>query len=116
MVKKTDFNSKITELEAETPIITCLATNSELTVVEKKIPDVSTLVTQKISDIEKKIIDHDDDKYMTTPEFNTLAADVFNARLKQANLITKRDLDTEFKKIMTELLKIKVNTCLLKIN
>ena len=39
----------------------------------------------KISDIEKKITDHDHDKYITTPEFNTLAASVFNARLAQAN-------------------------------
>ena len=43
----------------------------------------------KISDTEKKITDHVHDKYITTPEFNTLAARVFNARLPQANLITK---------------------------
>ena len=30
---------------------------------------------------------------MTTPEFNTLAADVFNARLTQAYLITKTYFD-----------------------
>ena len=35
----------------------------------------------KISDIEKKITDHYHDKYITTLEFNTTAADVFNARL-----------------------------------
>ena len=34
-----------------------------------------------MSDIEKKIIDHNHDKYNTTPEFNTLAVDVFNGRL-----------------------------------
>ena len=33
---------------------------------------------------------------MTTPEFNTLAANVFNARLAQANWITKTDFDTKF--------------------
>ena len=32
-------------------------------------------------------------KYITTPEFNTLAADIFNARLAQANLITKTEFD-----------------------
>ena len=32
-------------------------------------------------------------KYITTSEFNTLAADIFNARLAQANLITKTDFD-----------------------
>ena len=33
------------------------------------------------------------DKYITAPEFNTLAASVFNARLGHANLITKTDFD-----------------------
>ena len=48
----------------------------------------------KISDIEKKITDHNHDKYITTPEFNTLAADVFNARLAtQTDLIRKPELD-----------------------
>ena len=35
--------------------------------------------------------DHNHDRYITTPEFNTLAASVANARLAQANLITKTD-------------------------
>ena len=49
----------------------------------------------KITDIEKKLTDHNHDKYITTPEFNTLAADVFNARLAQANLVTKTDFDAK---------------------
>ena len=49
----------------------------------------------KITDIEKKLIDRNHDKYITTPEFNTLAADVFNARLTQANLISKTDFDAK---------------------
>ena len=47
----------------------------------------------KVNEIEKKLTDHDHDKYITTPEFITLAADVFNARLVQANLVTKTDFD-----------------------
>ena len=43
----------------------------------------------KITELEKKLTDHNHDKYITTPEFNTLAADVFNARLAQATLVTK---------------------------
>ena len=43
--------------------------------------------------LEKKVIDHNHDKYITTPEFNTLTASVFNARLAQANLTTKTDFD-----------------------
>ena len=99
MVKKTDFNTKVTEIEGKIPSITVLATNSELTAVENKIPGVSSLVKNtdyntKISDIEKKIIDHNYDKYNTTPEFNILAADVFNARLSaQTDLVRKPEFD-----------------------
>ena len=44
LVKKTDLNAKITEIENKIPCITGLATNSALTAVENKIPDVSSLV------------------------------------------------------------------------
>ena len=52
-------------------------------------------MTQKNTEIEKKLADHNHDKYITTPEFNTLAADVFNERLIQANLIAKTDFDAK---------------------
>ena len=45
----------------------------------------------KITEIEKKLTDHNHDKYITTPYFNALAADAFNERLAHANLITKTD-------------------------
>ena len=98
LVQKIDFNAKITEVEDRIPSITGLATSSALTAVDNKIPDVSNLVKKtdydtKISDIEKKITDHYHEKYITTPEFTTLAAYVFNARLAQANVITKTDFD-----------------------
>ena len=54
-----------------------------------------TVCDTKISDIEKKITDHGHDKYITTPEFNTIAANVFNAKLAQANLITKTDFNAK---------------------
>ena len=68
--------------------------------VENKIPNIGSLVKKvhhntKITEIEKKRTDHNHDKYITTPEFNTLAADVFNARLAQANLITKTYFDAK---------------------
>ena len=47
----------------------------------------------KITEIEKKLTDHNHDTYITTPEFNTLTADVFNARLVLFNLITETDFD-----------------------
>ena len=49
----------------------------------------------KISGIEKKIADNDHDKYIATPEFNTMATNVFNARLAQANVIIKTDFDAK---------------------
>ena len=54
-------------------------------------PSVSSLVKKadydtKITEIENTLNDHNHDKYITTPKFNTLAADDFNARLAQANL------------------------------
>ena len=47
----------------------------------------------KITEIEKKLTDHNHDKYITTSEISTLAADVFNARLAQASLVTKTNFD-----------------------
>ena len=49
----------------------------------------------KITELEKKLTDHNHDKLITTPEFNNLAAGVFNARLAQANLITGTDFDAK---------------------
>ena len=80
----TDFfqKAKFTELENKIPDISNLETKTVLTAVENKIPSVSNLVNKtnynaKITEIEIKLIDHNHDKYITTPEFNTLAADVF---------------------------------------
>ena len=42
---------------------------------------LSNMHNTKITDIENKLDNHNLDKYIATPEFNTLAADVFNARL-----------------------------------
>ena len=71
-----------------------------MTAVENKIPNISSVVEKteydtKITEIEKKLTDHNHDKYITTPEFNNLASDVFNARLAQANLMTKTDFDAK---------------------
>ena len=44
---------------------------------------------RKISELEKKIINHKHDKYITTSKFNKLTAEKFAARLAQANLIRK---------------------------
>ena len=98
----TDFvkKAKLTELENKIPDVSSLATKAALTAVENKILSVSNLVKKtdyntKITEIEKKLTDHNHDKCITTPEFNTLAVDVFNARLAQANLIIKTDFDAK---------------------
>ena len=49
----------------------------------------------KITDIENKLTNHNQDKYIDTSEFNKLATDVFIARVAQANLITKTDFDAK---------------------
>ena len=77
-----------------------MATKNALTAVENKIPSVTSLVKKtdydtKISALEKKLTYHNHEKYITTPEFHTSAADVFNARLAEANLITKIDFDAK---------------------
>ena len=91
--------AKLTKLENKISNVSSLATKTALAAVESKIPSVSnfkkTDYNTKTSELEKKLIDHNHDKYITTPKFNTLAADVFNARLAQANLITKTDFDAK---------------------
>ena len=101
LVKKTDYDIKLTELENKIPDVSNLATKTALTAGENKIPSISSLVKKKtdydsnICELEEKLIDHDHDKYITTPEFNNLAANAFNTRLVQANLITKTDFDAK---------------------
>ena len=68
--------------------------------VENKISSISGLVKNadyntKITDIDNKLNNHNNDKYVANSEFNTLAANVFNARLAQANLISKTDFDAK---------------------
>ena len=104
LVKKTNYNTKITELENKIPDISNLATKTALTAVENKIPSVSNLVKKtdyntKITEIENKVNNHNHDKYITAPQFNTSAANDFNARLSQANLITKTDFDNSVSSI-----------------
>ena len=92
--------TKLTELENKISDVSNLETKTVLAAVENIIPSVSNLVKKtdydtKITEIEKKLPDHNHDKYITTPKFNTLTADVFNARLAEANLIRKTDFDAK---------------------
>ena len=49
----------------------------------------------KVAEIENKLNNHNHDKYIDTTEFNKLAANVFNVRIAQANLVTKTDFDAK---------------------
>ena len=62
-----------------------------------------------VTEIENKLNNQNHDKYIHTSEFNKLAVDFFNARIAQANLITKTDFDAK-------LLKLKQNIYLSKVN
>ena len=89
LIKKPDYNTKISEIESKIPSITGLATTSALTAVENKIASVSNLVKKtdyntKITEIEKKLNDHDN-----------LNAIVLNMKLAQANLVRKTDFDNK---------------------
>ena len=120
MVKKTDFNSKVTDIEGKIPSITCLATNSALTAVENKIPDVSSLVKKtdyntKISEVENNVNNHNHAKYITTPQFNTSAADVLKGRLAaQTDLIRNPDFDFKLKRISDRVTKNKTKYLLVE--
>ena len=82
----TDYSAKITDIDSKIPTISGLATTSALTTVANKIPDVSGLVRKtdyntKSSEIEKKVGDHNHDKYITTPGFDKFNLEVSEARL-----------------------------------
>ena len=100
-------------------LVSSSATKTALTAAENKIPSVSSLVKKtdydtKISDLEKKLTDHNHDKYITTPEFDTLAASVFKARLAQENLITKTDFDVKLSSLYRKITSNKKNHLLIE--
>ena len=51
---------------------------------------------------------------ITTPEFNILAARVFNARLAQGNLVTKTDFDTKLQVLNKKINSNKIKQLLVK--
>ena len=75
-------------------------------VIQSKKTDYNT----KVSEIEKKITDHDHDKYIAAPEFNKLTAESCATRLAQANLTNKNDIaglvkNTDFNENLKKLKK-----------
>ena len=101
-VLKTKYDTDNSELENKIPdtsgIVKKIDYNTKMNEIKSKIPDIISLVKKtdyntKITEIENKLNNHNHDKYITTPGFNTLAAGVFNARLARSNLVVKTNLD-----------------------
>ena len=102
VVKKTDYNNKITEIGNKIPDINNLATKTGLTSVENKIPDTSGLVKKtdyntKITEIEGK-----------TPDISNLATktaltSIENKIPSVSNLVKKKQT------IILKLQKLKIN-------
>ena len=110
--KKTNYDAKIADIKVTIPDVSNLATKTALTTVENKILSVSSLVKKtdyntKVTEIENKLNNHIHDKYITTPEFNTLAAHVFNTILLQANLVAKVNFDNTVSSLDSKIAKNK---------
>ena len=111
----TDLKTKVDKLDVDklAPATADLSKLSDLvkndvvkkTVYDKLVAKVNNIDTSHFvlqtkyntdkTELEKKLTDHNHDKYITTSEFNKLAADAFNARLAQVNLIVKTDFDSK---------------------
>ena len=101
LVKKTNCNTKITEIENKIHSIAALVNTAALTrkyLIENKILDTSSFIKKtdhstKIKEVKSKI--SESGKYITTIEFNKFCSDIFDAKKKQANLIKKSALNTK---------------------
>ena len=69
----------------------------------------------KTTKIENKLNNHNHDRYITTPESNTLAPDIFNARLKQADFGEKKtDFDCKLSNLNRKITKNKTDHLLVQ--
>ena len=90
MVKKTDYNWKITESKNKIPnatrLVTVAAVNTKAKEIENKIPNITNLANKaalntKATVIENKITDSTG--FITTPEVSRLTQLKFDARMKE---------------------------------
>ena len=98
VIKKTDYNAKIGDIEGKIPDVNNLSTKTALNAVENRIPDTSGLVTKtdynaKITEIEDKIPD------VTNLVTKTALTAVENKTPKVSELATKTALTAVEKKI-----------------
>ena len=69
---------------------------------------------QKLVNLKKKLTDHKHEKYITTPEFNKSTAENFAARLVQAKLITKTNLDAKLSSLNRKITSNKIKHLLIE--
>ena len=133
VVKKTNYNAKITEIENKISHISNLATKTSLTTVENKIPDINGLTTKtELSTVESKIPDISNlatktaltNLSHTVPDINTLinksdyvtkikkikrkyvSNTGFDSKLAQANVITKINFDAKIIELENNIKKL----------
>ena len=105
MIRNTNFNNKVTEIEGKIPDISSLATKSALTVVENKIPDTSSLVTKStLIVVENKIPDVSS---LVKKNFNTKVTEIECKTSDATNLVKIDRFRFKIKKkLVIELLKL----------
>ena len=123
LVKKTDYNAKIAEIESNIPDISNLATKNALNTVENKIPNVSWLATKTtLTAVKNKIPDISNfatKTALTNPsntvpdiitlikrrDYDTKSAETenkyvsytgFGSKIAQSNVSTKRNFNAKF--------------------
>ena len=101
LIKKANYNSKVSEAEGNLPNISSLV---------KK-----TNYDTKIGEVQNKVIDHGHDKSITTSEFNKLTAKNVDSRLAQTNLITKTDFRAKLTKLNKKINSSKTKHALFQI-
>ena len=89
LVKKTDYNANITEIEGKISSVSGLATTTALTAVENKIPDVNNLV--KKTDYDAEILDIKS-KCFRTADYNRFTNGKLDLKIKQKGLANKFDI------------------------
>ena len=135
VIKKTDCNAKITEIENKIPDISNLATKTALTAIKNKIPNVSGLtIKSALTAVENKIPDinnfatktaltnlsntvPDNTNLIKKSDYATKTEEIerkyvsntgFESKLAQANVITKRNFDAKIIELENNIKKLQI--------
>ena len=99
LVRKTGYNFKIAVIKGKIHSISGLVANAGLTSVENKIPSVRNLV--KKTDYNSKITENEN-KCITTAEYNKFIKDIVDNSIEMKNLITNSDFDAKLQELVNE--------------